>query len=207
MDLKTMMKAESAKIDHEKEKGQISRMQQAWQDWWGEKKKNNCLLLEACKVDNIDLCKQLLNVNKRDLKADVNYKGENGWTPFHFACLNGNNELVNLLLYHEADIDAHTALKFTSLHIAAQKGHSEIVQLLINSGADFNSRDIFNNTPLHYAAQHGKIYKTIKDNLYNILFCDISLYTFLIFLSNLNRPYKYSKNTFEQTKHGFEHQK
>jgi FOG: Ankyrin repeat len=134
----------------------LSRRQQAWQDWWNERKKNNYLLLEHAKFGDVDNCAKLLDKKKGDLKADVNTKGDNDWTPLHFACLNGNQELVNLLLYNEANIDAETTLKFTPLIIASQKGHEDIVQLLINSGADINCKDIYNNTPLHYAAQNGR---------------------------------------------------
>jgi ankyrin repeat protein len=133
----------------------LSRRQQAWQDWWNERKKNNYLLLEHAKFGDVDACIKLLDKKKGDLKADANSKGDNDWTPLHFACLNGNKELVNLLLYNEANIDAETTLKFTPLIIASQKGHEEIVQLLINTGVEINCKDVYNNTPLHYAAQNG----------------------------------------------------
>lgn len=133
-----------------------NRLHQAWQGWWNEKKNNSNLLLEASKLNKFEMCWQLLDKSKGDLKADVNYKGENGWTPLHFACLNGNIDLVNLLLYNGAHTDAETTLKYTVLHLAAQKGHVEVFKLLINSGANLNATDMFNNTPLHYAAQNGK---------------------------------------------------
>jgi ankyrin repeat protein len=135
----------------------LSRRQQAWQDWWNERKKNNHQLLDSSKFGDVDTCIKLLDKKKGDLRADVNTKGDNDWTPLHFACLNGNYELSNLLIYNEANIDAETTLKFTPIIIAAQKGHEEIVQLLINSGTDINSKDIYNNTPLHYAAQNGNL--------------------------------------------------
>lgn len=132
-----------------------------WQEWWSGKKKNNELLLEASKFNRGDVCKQLLDQSLGEARPDVNYKGENGWTPLHFACLNGNIELVNVFLFEQADIESETSLKHTSLHVAAQKGHANIVQVLINNGADFNARDIFQNTALHYAAQNGKIQNII----------------------------------------------
>ena len=155
-DVRAHIRRDAEDVLNEKENSQIINVRKAWQDWWGEKKKNNCLLLEASKLGNIEVCRRLLDKNKGDLRGDVNCRGDNGWTPFHFACLNGNIDLVNLFLYNEADIDTETTLKYTPLHIAAQKGFAEITQLLINSGADFNGKDIFNNTPLHYAAQSGK---------------------------------------------------
>jgi ankyrin repeat protein len=132
-----------------------NKLHKAWQGWWNEKKKNSILLLDASKLNQLEVCRQLLDKNKGDLKADVNYKGENGWTPLHFACLNGNIDLVNLFLYNGAQTDAETTLRYTVLHLAAQRGHADIFQLLVNSGANFNATDIFNNTPLHYAAQNG----------------------------------------------------
>jgi len=132
------------------------KRQQAWQEWFTEKKKNNQDLLEAAKFGDIQLAMRLLDKRKGDLRADVNAKGENNWTALHFACLTGNYDFVNLLFFNEASADAETTLKFTPLHVAAQKGHSEIVQLLINTGADINAKDLYNNSPLHYASQNGK---------------------------------------------------
>jgi len=131
------------------------KRQQAWQEWFTEKKKNNQDLLEAAKFGDIQLAMRLLDKRKGDLRADVNAKGENNWTALHFACLTGNYDFVNLLFFNEASADAETTLKFTPLHVAAQKGHSEIVQLLINTGADINAKDLYNNSPLHYASQNG----------------------------------------------------
>lgn len=131
------------------------KRQQVWQEWFVEKKKNNQLLLEAAKFGDVAHVNQLLDKKKGDLKADVNCKGENNWTPLHFACLSGSYELVKLFLFNQANLDAETTLKFTALHVACQKGFLDIAQLLINSGVDINSKDLYNNTSLHYAAQNG----------------------------------------------------
>lgn len=133
------------------------KLHRVWQEWYSEKKKNSELLLEASKFDKADICKQMLDNALGDARGDVNFKGENGWTPLHFACLNGNIDLVNTFLFEQADIDAETGLNHTSLHVAAQKGYADLVQVLINAGADFNARDIFQNTALHYASQNGNI--------------------------------------------------
>lgn len=103
-------------------------------------------------------CHQLLDKKRGDLMADVNMKGDNDWTPLHFACISGNFELVNFLIGKEANIDAETTLRFTPLHIAVQRGSEEIAQLLINSGADVDCKDVYSNTPLHYASQNGKAF-------------------------------------------------
>jgi len=132
-------------------------MQKVWRSWCDRKKKNNSILLEACKFGDLELSKDLLDKNHGDLKADVNCKGEEGWTPFHFACMSGNMDLVKFLLKNQPDIDMETKHKFTALHIAAQHGFVDIVELLIELNVDTNSQDIYKNTALHYAALNGKI--------------------------------------------------
>ena len=97
----------------------------------------------------------MLDKKRGELKADVNFKGENDWTPLHFVCLNGNMRLVNYFIYNGANVDSETTLQFTPLIIACQKGFEEIAHILINSGSDINSHDIYNNTPLHYSSQYG----------------------------------------------------
>jgi len=44
----------------------------------------------------------VLDKKKGDLKADVNTKGENDWTALHYACFNGNSQMVNFILFNEA---------------------------------------------------------------------------------------------------------
>jgi len=153
--MKYFIRNNNQDIANEKPANKNPNKEKAWQEWWTEKKRNNYLLLEASKLGNIDICRELLDKSKGDLRGDVNTKGDNGWTPFHFACLSGNMNLIKLLLNHDADIEVETTLKFNSLHIAAQKGYTEIAQMLIELGVELNARDMFNNTPLHYAAQNG----------------------------------------------------
>ena len=120
-----------------------------------ERKKINQEFLFAAKHGDLAKCKDLVDKKRGDLRADVNHKGENDWTPLHFCCLTGNVLLVELLIFNEANIEAETTLKFTPLIIACQKGNKEIAQMLINAGADINCTDTYMNTPIHYAAQNG----------------------------------------------------
>jgi ankyrin repeat protein len=142
-------------FDETKNSISLNKKPQAWQDWWSEKKKINQDLLSSAKFGDFETCVELLDKKRGELRADVNTKGENDWTPLHFACLGGNVRLVNLLIYNGANVDAETTLKFTPLIIACQKGYEEIAHILINSGSDINAHDIYNNTPLHYCAQYG----------------------------------------------------
>lgn len=118
-------------------------------------KKNGCLLLEASKLGNFELCRQIIHDSSRNEGIDINYAAEDGWTSLHFACLNGNTELLKLLLEKNANSEAVTSMRYTALHIGAQMGHLRILEALISSRVKMNSQDALGNTPLHYACQKG----------------------------------------------------
>ena len=67
-------------------------------------------------MNDTNKCLEFLKNN-----ADLEAKDENGWNSLHYACLNGNFRLVNLLLFKEANIDSETTFKLTPLMIASQK--------------------------------------------------------------------------------------
>lgn len=78
-----------------------------------------------------------------------------GNTPLHFAVLDGQQNAVELLLTHKAEIDAKDHDGATPLHIAALEGHSGIVSVLLEHEADVNARNNLGATPLHMAAFGG----------------------------------------------------
>lgn len=67
-----------------------------------KKKKHNADLLKFAKTNKIEGVMAVLDKKKGDLKADVNTKGENDWTALHYACFNGNSQMVNFILFNEA---------------------------------------------------------------------------------------------------------
>ena len=70
--------------------------------------------------------------------ADVNYHGKDqGYTPLHYACLNGANEIVALLLDYGADVNEAADLGFTPLMCACSSGRADeaLVAMLIERGA------------------------------------------------------------------------
>lgn len=57
------------------------------------------------KINKTERCIELRDKNRGELRAEVDYLGENNWTSLHYAAFNGNSKLVSFLLYHEASID------------------------------------------------------------------------------------------------------
>ena len=63
-----------------------------------------------------------------------------GLTPLYWAAVNGHAELVKLLLFNNADVNANRTDGATLLYVAAQNGHTEVLKLLLDSNADVNAR-------------------------------------------------------------------
>jgi ankyrin repeat protein len=80
-------------------------------------------LLYFAKINDYEKCMKILTLKDfiKQKPVLINYKGSNDWCPLHYASLNGNTKLVDLLLVNEAQIDAETSSKLTPLMIACQK--------------------------------------------------------------------------------------
>lgn len=59
-----------------------------------------------------------------------------GWTALHYACYQGNKEIVNKLIEKATDVNRKNNDGFTPIFYAAQQGHSELCSLLIGRNAD-----------------------------------------------------------------------
>ncbi|XP_078053950.1 ankyrin repeat and SAM domain-containing protein 1A-like isoform X13 [Mustelus asterias] len=89
---------------------------------------------------------------------NVNCVDSSGYTPLHHAALNGQKEVVEMLLRNEASTNIADNKGCYPLHLAAWKGDSHIVRLLIHQGpshAKVNEQNNDNETALHCAAQYG----------------------------------------------------
>ncbi|XP_036674384.3 ankyrin repeat and SAM domain-containing protein 1A [Drosophila suzukii] len=88
----------------------------------------------------------------------VNFQDSGGSSALHHACLNGHEDIVRLLLAHEASPNLPDSRGSSPLHLAAWAGETEIVRLLLThpyrpASANLLTKD--RETPLHCAAQHG----------------------------------------------------
>lgn len=80
-------------------------------------------LLYFSKINELEKCIKILSVREfaKNKPQLINFRGNNDWCCLHYASLNGNTKLVDLLLCNEAIIDAETSSKLTPLMIACQK--------------------------------------------------------------------------------------
>ncbi|KAL3479562.1 ankyrin repeat-containing domain protein [Aspergillus californicus] len=116
-------------------------------------------LQAAAMRQHVTLVRRLVEVNR----DDVNYPaiGARGRTALQHAVENGNLELMDFLIRHDADINADPAFirGATALQIAAIKGYYGIAQKLIDLKANVDAPGavIEGRTALEGAAEHGRI--------------------------------------------------
>jgi len=91
--------------------------------------------------------------------ADVNAAQADGMTALHWAALNGDANLVGVLLAAKAKLDPLTRLgDYTPLHLAAERGQGSVVARLLAAGS--KAATSFTTTgvqPIHLAAEAGSV--------------------------------------------------
>ncbi len=89
--------------------------------------------------------------------GDVNAAQGDGMTALHWAAVNGDEGLADLLLSAGARLEPTTRLgRYTPLHLASMEGNGGVVVLLLEAGADPSARTASGNaTALHLAATAG----------------------------------------------------
>jgi len=76
-------------------------------------------------------------------------------TPLHYTAINGDIEIVEMLLNRGANVNAANQCGITLLHSAVKRKKMEIIELLLKKGAYVNARDSDSVTPLHLAVENG----------------------------------------------------
>ena len=82
--------------------------------------------------------------------ADITAKNNNGWTPLHYAAMEGCG--VAALVSRGADVNARTNEGGTPLMDAAYGGQLEAARTLVAAGADVNAAADSGNTALMLGA-------------------------------------------------------
>ena len=84
-------------------------------------------------------------------------------TPLHYTAYSGHPEICELLIQHDADVNAKNDDDDTPLHIAAYWGYLNICELLIMHSANVNAKNKYRETPLDIATR--KDYIEIRELL------------------------------------------
>jgi len=114
-------------------------------------------LVLAVQNNRFDCCELLLQMGANPNAGD--------WTALHEAALNGETNLVQLLLRNRADPNRREKQnRGTPLHVACFQGHIEVCRQLLKAGAKVNLRDNEGLTPLFHAKDqgHGELMKLLK---------------------------------------------
>ncbi|XP_053410356.1 caskin-1 isoform X1 [Nycticebus coucang] len=120
-------------------------------------------LVQAVKAEDVGTAQRLLQrprPGKAKLlgstkKINVNFQDSDGFSALHHAALNGNTELITLLLEAQAAVDIKDNKGMRPLHYAAWQGRKEPMKLVLKAGSAVNIPSDEGHIPLHLAAQHG----------------------------------------------------
>ena len=86
--------------------------------------------------------------------ADANAAQPDGLTGLHWAAMNGQKEVVDLLLYEGTTDKPLTRVGgYTPLHLAARTGDAQIVEALLAAGSPVDEMTTTGVTAMHFAAQ------------------------------------------------------
>ncbi|XP_066465524.1 caskin-1 [Tiliqua scincoides] len=120
-------------------------------------------LMQAVKAEDVGAVQKLLQrprPGKAKLlgstkRVNVNFQDTDGFSALHHAALNGNVELISLLLEAQAAVDIKDNKGMRPLHYAAWQGKKEPMKMVLKAGSSVNIQSDEGQIPLHLAAQHG----------------------------------------------------
>lgn len=78
-------------------------------------------------------------------------------TAMHIAAINGNLQIIAILIKADAKLDPVDQLGDTPLHLAADRNQTEAAKLLLDSGAEVDPQNKDGMTPLMIAANRGNL--------------------------------------------------
>lgn len=100
------------------------------------------LMLAALK-GNLPIAERLIALGARVNKP--------GWAPLHYAATGGHPRMIQFLLQHGANVNAHSPNDTTPLMMAAEYGTPATLTALLRAGADVNARNQQGLTALNFA--------------------------------------------------------
>ena len=100
-----------------------------------------------------DMNKVLALTSQDDV--DINACGEDGLTPFLWACYGGHTTVVDFLVRAGCSTNARSTNGYTGLHCACFNGHANLIPCLLELGLDLNDNGNDVGTPLEHALLNG----------------------------------------------------
>lgn len=141
-------------------------------------------LFQAVKDNDVEMVEEFLN------KQAISTYEKDGWNPLLWAACNGNEEIVRLLIKHNAHSiyiqqqqksegaekdnnddsedpfvkpkDAAKCGKYTPMHWASFKGHFKVVWLLLQAGMSPLEIDMHGNSSVHQSASNADSLRVLK---------------------------------------------
>ena len=115
---------------------------------------------EAAKYGDVKLIEFILRTS-----YNMNNRDDNGFTAWHWACINGRTETAQLIIEYSKDfgIDLNAKDNYgkTAWHETCINGRTETAQLIIQSSTDYginmNAKDEHGFTAFHKACYNGRI--------------------------------------------------
>ena len=108
-----------------------------------------------CEEGLYDEAKNIIERGENNYPVEIDWKGLDDWSPLHYACYEGHDDIVELLCEHHASVNVKTKFNRNGLHIATLRGHLNVSKVLLNHKIDANAVDSDGNTALHFAAENG----------------------------------------------------
>ncbi|OUM65155.1 hypothetical protein PIROE2DRAFT_41972, partial [Piromyces sp. E2] len=106
-------------------------------------KDGNTPLVIACKENNVELIKELVEAG-----ANVNISDDNNSdTPLIIMCERENEQMVKYLIEHGAEVNKLNKYGYSALYISCIRENEALVKYLIEKGADLNIKNEFGKTP------------------------------------------------------------
>lgn len=106
--------------------------------------------------------RDVVNTLLQQREAQVNTQDYAGQTALHYAAMNGQGDVIKLLLKNKADVNQVDDQGQSPLHCAATHGSKTNLELLINGGGEadkvafINTADMDGLTALHHAARKNR---------------------------------------------------
>ena len=101
-------------------------------------------------------------------KAIVDLSTFDGSTPLHVACEHGFTDVVQLLIQHQANVNAKMNDGTTAMMLACQNGHLSVVEILVSTGqCNITLQRLDGVSAVLLVVQHGheKIFDYLLDNV------------------------------------------